>query len=879
MNTYPLIGATFIRRVFVVVAALCLASACGSGGDGAPSGGSGGAPNPTQGNTPPTIIGAPVQSVLVGEQYEFVPIASDPDGDPLVFSISGEPRWATFDAATGRLQGIPTEADVGVFDDIAISVSDGTDIVNLTAFSITVEAAGPTPAPSGLDARPRNATCVAVDPPATSGIGLARVFPDLALQALTVVTQPPHDSSAWYFATRDGLVGRFDNAPDVSEFTIVLDHRDDVIEVPDGGLIQLVFHPDYPTDRRVFVNYSTEAAGADQADVIISSFTMSIDGFSIDQQTETVLVRRPRNGFHQGGFMSFDRDGLLLFGFGDGTAQGDPTGRAQDLTDLGGKIMRIDVDTGTPYAIPDDNPFVGNSGSAREEVYALGFRNPYRGDIDPESGRLFVGDVGFESWEEVTEVFSGGNHGWNIKEGASCHSEQYGSCSDPTLIDPLVAYRRETGNCAVIGGYFYRGQAIPALQGRYIFADFCSGKISGVELDGEGQPFELPLLPGGGGVGMVYTFAKDSDGELYVVTDSEIHKIVPTDSTPGPTGPAPQLSQTGCFEEGDPTVAAEGLIPYELQSALWSDGAEKRRWIALPDDTTIELAPDGDFLFPAGTVLVKEFSIGGEPIETRLLMRDDGGVWSGYSYEWIGDDAYLLPAAKQKVLANGQTWHFPDRGECVRCHTGAANFALGPEIGQLNGMKVYLQTNRISNQLETMDHIGLLANGLPDTPDQLQSFAGLDDVHQAVSRRARSYLHSNCSGCHRGTGPTQSNMDLRFSTSRTDMNVCDEDPSFGDLGISDAKILVPGDATRSILVNRPARANPLERMPPLATFIIDTQAIDVLRSWVESPGVCSVESDSDLDGVADDADNCPGISNPDQSDVDRDRIGDLCDAI
>lgn len=133
------------------------------------------------------------------------------------------------------------------------------------------------------------------------------------------------------------MIGRFENVPDVSSFTTVLDHRGDVIEIPDGGLIQFVFHPDYPTDRRVFVNYSTDAAGRDQADAIISSFKMSNDGLSIDRQTETMLVRWPSNAFHQGGFMSFDRDGLLLFSLGDGTDQGDPTGRAQDLSDLRGK--------------------------------------------------------------------------------------------------------------------------------------------------------------------------------------------------------------------------------------------------------------------------------------------------------------------------------------------------------------------------------------------------------------------------------------------------------------------------------------------------------------------------------------------------------------
>lgn len=863
-----------IKPASILLSLTCLLASCNS------DSGSGDtrASQPPPANTPPTISGVPTESLFVGEQFQFLPTSSDADNDPLLFSITGQPDWATFDTTTGLLQGIPGEIDVGSFDDIVISVSDGTASATLTPFSVTVQAIGPVSAATGLDTRPNNLTCLAVDPPIISGIELQRVFPDLPLDDLTVVTQPPNDSGVWYFATRDGLIGRFDNDPDVSTFTIVLDHQADVKRpLTDGGLIQLVFHPDYPTDRRVFVNYGTEPAGNDRADIIVSSFEMSGDGLSIDPQTETVLVRWPRGRFHQGGFMSFDRDGLLLFGFGDGTEQGDPTGRAQDLADLRGKIMRIDVDTGSPYSIPNDNPYVGDGGTVREEIYALGFRNPFRGDIDPDSGRIFVGDVGLVDREEVTEVALGGNHGWNIREGTDCHSQQYGSCNDPTLIDPLVEYGHDNGNCAVIGGYFYRGQAIPELQGRYLFADFCTSKISAVELDNNGQPFELSLLPGGSGIGMIYTFAKDNDGELYAVTDSEMHKIMPSSASSGPLGPATQLSQTGCFAANDPTVPAEGLIPYELQSALWSDGAAKRRWMALPDGMTIDLAPDGDFLFPPGTVLVKEFSIDDEPIETRLLMRDDDGVWGGYSYEWIGDDAYLLPAAKQKVLPNGQTWHFPARGECVRCHTGVANFALGPELGQLNGDKVYLETDRISNQLATMEHIGLLTNGLPDPPERLQSLAGIDDTHQAVSRRARSYLHSNCSGCHRGSGPTQSNMDLRFSSSRTGMNVCNMDPSFGDLGITGAKLLTPGDPTLSILANRPARTNPLERMPPLATFIVHTDAIDVLSSWVASPDVCAVESDSDLDGVPDDADNCVDVSNPDQSDIDRDRIGDLCE--
>ena len=835
-------------------------------------------PPPPPANSAPAISGTPADSVDVGGLYEFVPDASDADGDPLTFSIVNPPPWTTFDIGTGTLTGAPLEEHVGVYGAIEISVSDGADASSLAPFSITVEQPGPQAAQFGLDERPGNSSCRAVAPPDNANIGVQRVFASLSLDNVTALAQPRNDDSAWYFATRDGLIGRFDNSSDVSSFTVILDHRSVVTVPSDGGLIQLVFHPDFPVDRRVFVNYSKAAAdGVATADIIIASFELAADGSSIDPQSETVLLQWPRGQFHQGGYMAFDPNGLLQLGFGDGAPQGDPGGNAQDPANLLGKVLRIDVNSASPYAIPPDNPYAGSGGVPREEILAIGVRNPFRGDIDIETGRAYVADVGRSQREEVSEVVPGSNLGWNIKEGTTCHSEQYGSCSDPTLVDPLVEYVRNDGNCAIIGGYFYRGEAIPGLIGRFVFADYCSSKISAVELGDDGQPFELPLVPGGIGIGRISAFAKGADGELYVATGSQIHKLLPATNETGSAGPASALSQTGCFDEQDPGIPAAGLIPYDLRSALWSDGAAKRRWMALPDGSTIDLASDGDFLFPAGTVLVKEFSIDGEPIETRLLMKSDTGAWNGYSYEWRGDDAFLLPAGKEKLLDNGQTWHFPSRGECLRCHTSEANVSLGPEIGQLNGDLIYSQTNRIANQLATLDHIGLFTNGIPNTPDQLPALAGLTETHQAVSRRARSYLHSNCSGCHRGAGVTQSSMDLRATASRIAMNVCNIDPSFGDLGIAGAKIISPGQSDLSVLPARPSSTDPLERMPPLGTSIVHELAISTLRSWIDSVSSCAPEIDVDLDGVADDADNCPDESNPDQSDADRDGIGDACD--
>ncbi|MDX2410542.1 MAG: PQQ-dependent sugar dehydrogenase [Woeseiaceae bacterium] len=864
-----------IARASILLIISLVLSACSSGSGSNENS----QPPPPPANIAPTISGTPPSSAVVSELYEFQPVASDADGDALTFSVAGLPAWMTFETSTGLVQGAPEAGDEGEIAGIVISVTDGSSSASLDPFSITVERGPPQRSLSGLDARPANSSCVAVDPSGNADITLERVFPDMTWggQNLTVVTQAPTSSDAWFFATEQGVIGRFDNLPSASTHSILLNLGDKVFRVNDGGLIQMVFHPAYPADRRIFVNYSVTAAdGVSTADTIISSFELSADGASIDRQSETLLLRQPRGRYHQGGFMAFAEDGTLLLAFGDGTLQGDPTGRAQDLSDLRGKMLRIDVDSGSPYSIPVDNPFTANA-SALDEIYALGLRNPYRGDIDPETGKIYVGDVGFNAREEVSEMLSGANLGWNIKEGTRCNSQQYGSCSDTSLVDPLVEYSHNNGNCAVIGGYFYRGQAIPELQGRFLFADFCTSKISAVDFDDSGNPFELVLQPGGSGLGMITSFAKDNDGELYAVTASRIYKILPAAASPPQTGPAARLSETGCFDAADPRTPAAGLIPYDLNAPLWSDGAAKRRWLALPDGQTINLAADGDFQFPIGTVLAKEFAIDGTPVETRLLMLDASGIWTGYSYEWIGDDANLLPAGKQKTLPNGQIWKYPDRGECLRCHTEDAKFALGPEIAQLNRDLLYEQSNRISNQLATMEHIGLINNGLPGAPDELPALAGLADDHQALSRRARSYLHSNCSGCHRGAGPTQSNMDLRFSTSRNAMNVCNIDPSFGDLGISGAKLLTPGRPDLSVLPNRPASNDPLERMPPLGTAIVDDAAIAILEAWIQSPDVCAPESDIDLDSVPDDADNCPDTTNPDQSDEDRDGVGDACD--
>jgi uncharacterized repeat protein (TIGR03806 family) len=298
-----------------------------------------------------------------------------------------------------------------------------------------------------------------------------------------------------------------------------------------------------------------------------------------------------------------------------------------------------------------------------------------------------------------------------------------------------------------------------------------------------------------------------------------------------------RLSKTGCSDPADIKRPASGLVPYTVNSALWSDGAEKLRFIALPDDARITINADGDFDLPNGTVLVKSFSLGGKRIETRLLVRHDDGAWAGYTYEWLPDesDAVLLPSSKRATVGT-QTWYFPSRSDCIRCHTQAAGSTLGLELGQLNGDFVYESTNRISNQLKTLDHIGLFTAPLPGPVDQIVAYPAATSS-APVEARARAYLHSNCSQCHRPQGGGGGAMDLRFATPLQGTDTCNVDPQRGTLGVAGAKLLVPGNAAQSLISIRP-HATGANRMPPLASDLVDTQGVKAVDDWIAQLTAC-----------------------------------------
>jgi uncharacterized repeat protein (TIGR03806 family) len=333
-------------------------------------------------------------------------------------------------------------------------------------------------------------------------------------------------------------------------------------------------------------------------------------------------------------------------------------------------------------------------------------------------------------------------------------------------------------------------------------------------------------------------FYQDPNGELYIVNiQGNLHRLV---GSGGGTGVAEKLSETGCVDTANPTLPASGLIPYAPAAPFWSDGAVKERWMALPDGQNITVNPDGDWDFPNGTVLVKNFKLDNRLIETRLFMRHPDGVWAGYSYEWNaqGTDANLVHGGK-RVTIGTQAWVYPSEAQCLQCHTEAAGRSLGLENKQLATNITYPQTGRDANQLFTLNSLNMLTPAIAD-PIAEVPYQNPTGTAGTLTERARAYLHSNCAQCHRPGGPTTSNMDLRYTTPLASTNACDAVPGLSDLGIANARLIAPGAADRSVVPARMNLRDDQNAMPPNGLGAkVDAEGVQLIRDWINSLTSCN----------------------------------------
>jgi uncharacterized repeat protein (TIGR03806 family) len=428
---------------------------------------------------------------------------------------------------------------------------------------------------------------------------------------------------------------------------------------------------------------------------------------------------------------------------------------------------------------------------------------------------------------------------------------------------------------SITGGYVCQSERLPELKGAYIYGDYDTGKLWSLKLEGSS--------PGGGKVVehrqlsdtqiRIVEFAQDRSGEVYVVdfVGGGLHRIVRAEHEVA-TKPFPRkLSETGLFASTKDYTPASGLIPYSVNAPLWSDGAEKDRFIALPGDSKIEFDSvvyphgkeysDAGWRFPDGTVLVKTFSMEMETgkaaslrrLETRILQHrrmpgndDEYGaqVWLGYTYVWNEDqtDAELLAAEgldreltiKDAAAPGGQrtqVWRFPSRAECALCHTMASKYVLGVTTLQMNRMHEY--DGRLENQLTVLEKLGVLQDKLPKPPEELPQLADYRNPSDELHLRARSYLHANCAHCHRKWGGGNAEFELQASIPLTQTLAVDTRPGQGNFNLKDPRVLVPGEPNRSLILHR-MQLEGLGRMPHIASQVVDQEAVSMIRQWIGS---------------------------------------------
>ncbi|NKI31908.1 Ig-like domain-containing protein [Croceivirga thetidis] len=719
-------------------------------------------------------------------------------------------------------------------------------------------------------------------------------FPNLTFDSPLTFTPVP-DSNVLVVGQRDGKIYWFDNRDDVPTKNLVADLSNEVGVVWDGGFLGLAIHPEFGnTGKNYFYLYYTtkDGQGRDYPNAFVSGFGCDREdywgGFLILKRIEVnpntftriasndlvMMKKRMFSSTHRGGGIAFGQDGFLYIPTGDQSAYSKPQ---NSTTNLDGGVLRIDVNSdsskshppirkmpqggrfadeisGVGYYIPDDNPFLSPDGSRFEEYYTVGHRNPHRMTMDRVTGTFYIGEIGEGTHEEINVISPGKNYGWPLYEGYRFS----GRCT--TMLDnmphegPLVAFPRSQAN-AIIGGYVYRGSAMPDFYGKYICADYGTGEEIWAVDTATGE-YELitQFSPTN-----IISFGEDNSGELYLLSQGNNVTLYKLRQTGGLNGSFPNLlSETGAFKNLQTLEPSEGVLPYELIEPFWSDGAEKKRWMVIPNDGThntpaeqISFSEDGDWEFPVGSVLIKHFELPIDErnptltrrLETRFSVKASNGSFYYLTYKWNNQqtDATLLNSGLsenvQITKADGsnefQVWDYPSTQDCIACHNPATGGTLGTRTRYLNSDYTYSKSGLTGNQLVTLSHLGILNAPITDaTTQNFQTYKALNDFNASLDERARSYLDLNCAYCHRpGATGERAQFDLRLSNSfdQTGLLVAGTNTP---LGIPGEKILVPGNAAASILYHRTDSADPTVMMPPLAKNKIDETAVALLEDWI-----------------------------------------------
>ena len=728
----------------------------------------------------------------------------------------------------------------------------------------------------------------------TGNIPYEPVFPNITFDSPLTFNEVPEGGKI-IIGQRDGRIFWFDKNPEVEEKNLMLDLSDQVGVVWDGGFLGMALHPKFGEVgyNHFYVFYSTkDVNGADYPDypgiqsceysgdfgnyLILSRFTADPISLEVEENSELIMMQLKMWGTgHRGGGLVFGDDGFLYLTTGDQSR----FVYAQDIeNNLDGGVLRFDVDqdptkshppvrtmpedagyddeiSGQAYWIPNDNPFLSPEGDNFEEYWTIGHRSPHRMTKDRETGKLYIGEVGGIVHEEINVVDRGKNYGWPIYEATAFNTEgcmtELLSTMDHEL--PLAEFDRADAN-SLTGGYVYRGKEIPSLYGKYICADYGVGEeIWAVDIV-TGEYEQLGNFTSTD----IISFGEDNDGELYIMKllNSTLYKMKATEEF---SDDFPKLlSETGAFANLELLEASAGFISYELIESFWSDGATKKRWIGIPNDGTpdsenerIGFSENGDWDFPAGTVIIKHFELPIDEtnpsitrrLETRFSIKTNAGKFYFLSYKWNeeGSDASLVESGIEEVYeiqeADGgtrtQTWEYPGASECHTCHKNTTGGSLGLKSRYLNTDHTY-PSGITANQLVTFSGLGFIETPITqEDSDDILTYKSNNDPNATLEERARSYMDLNCGYCHRADTGNRGGFDLRLFLTTEETGLLNA--GFNEsLGIKDERIVYGGDANKSILFHRINSTDPAIKMPPLSKNVVDEAGVQLIEDWINS---------------------------------------------
>lgn len=703
-------------------------------------------------------------------------------------------------------------------------------------------------------------------PDAPLPLAIEPAFPGLSFaEPMHVRWQP--DLGRYFVCELGGKVWSFPHDADIQTADLAIDLKACLAsfdtERSNGcdNLFSIVFDPEFASNRFIYLCmiFSSKTGQPLSDGSRISRFRVTEDSPpKIDVDSELPIITWLAGG-HNGCDMAFDSSGFFYFSTGDATEPSPPdrlkTG--QDVSDLLSSILRIDVRGATkdqPYKIPEDNPFRDNA-NARPEVWAFGFRNPWRISIDPPTDQLWLGDVGWEKWELVHHVVRGGNYGWSTREGHELIQPDNPLGPAPVLPTRLALSHSDAAS--ITGGFVYRGKQLSSIDGQYLFGDWVTGRIWSLPLDETSPQTEVASAQL-----RIIAFAPDRDGEPLVVNHfnkTTLFRLVPNPNFAtelADTKSFPRLlSQTGIFRDVQAQIVNSGVREFRINHPQWQDGAVGKHFLALPNQERVtvfnEPQPVGSIAmfnsrlhYPNGTVLAKTLSLpkdshSGESkpnhrIETQL-MHFDGRLWHGYSYVWKEDqtDAELAPAAGMDLTLPGpdrQRWRVHSRTECNQCHNPWPETTLAFTPEQLH------QTDKGASS----EWLKLVREGFVETLDPERKAIAPDEcVRRALSAspsdsidlRARSYLHANCAHCHQDGAGAAVALSLKINDDEKGMKLLDVVPLKGTLGLKDGKLIAPGDHLSSVLLFRMASSS-TGRMPHIGSREVDFGAVTLISDWI-----------------------------------------------